>query len=253
MCGLAVIELSAAALAGAAAPAVAAPGWLSPTEWETLWLSAKVGAACTLLCLPLAIACGWLLARRQFWGKTALDTLVHLPLILPPVVIGHLLLVIFGRRGPVGSVLHSLWGLDVALTWRAAVLASAVVGFPLLVHAVRLSFEQVEREYELAASVEGANAWQVFVSVTLPLAWPGVLAGLVLCFARSLGEFGATITFAGNIAGESRTLPLAIYSSMQTPDASAMVWRLSAFSTVVAVVALYTWEWLARRARQRLA
>ncbi len=224
---------------------------LTAGEWTALWLSVKVGLASVALSLIPGIAIAWLLARRRFPGKTALDALVHLPLVLPPVVTGYLLLLALGRRGIVGGFLHDHFGLDIAFTWRAAVLASAAMGFPLLVRSVRLAVEMVDRRLEEAAQTLGASPFQMFFRLVLPLAAPGLLTGIVLAFARSLGEFGATITFAGDIPGQSRTLPVAIYSYLQLPSGDAPAQRLVIISLVLSLGALAASEALARKARRR--
>jgi molybdate transport system permease protein len=225
---------------------------LSGDEWSILWLSLKVAGCSLLLLLMPGIALGWLLSRRQFPGKALLDVCVHLPLVLPPVVTGYLLLVLFGKRGVFGTVLHDL-GIDIAFTWKGAALAAAVMALPLLVRSVRLGFDLADRRLEEAARTLGAPPWRVFLSVTLPLAAPALIAGLVLAFARSLGEFGATITLAGNIPGESRTLPVAIWSMTQTPDGDAPAMRLVVISLVLSLVALAGSEWLHRRWRREAA
>lgn len=225
---------------------------LSTEEWSILWLSVQVaGTSLALLLIP-GIALGWVLSRCRFPGKTLLDVLVHLPLVLPPVVTGYLLLLLFGRRGMVGGWLHDL-GFDIAFTWKGAALAAAVMALPLLVRSVRLGFDLADRRLEEAARTLGAAPARVFLSVTLPLAAPAIIAGLVLAFARSLGEFGATITLAGNIPGESRTLPVAIWSLTQTPDGDAPALRLVIISLVLSVIALVGSEWLHRRWRREVA
>jgi molybdate transport system permease protein len=206
----------------------------------------------TLASLPLAIAVATVLARGRFWGKTALDALVHLPLVMPPVVTGYLLLLAFGRRGPVGAWLESTFGLVLSFRWTGAALACAVMGFPLMVRAIRLSIESIDRRLEQAAGTLGAPPWWSFASITLPLALPGILAGAVLCFAKALGEFGATITFVSNIPGETQTLPALIYSATQTPDGDAIALRLTLVAIVVSLAALLASEWLARRVRRTL-
>ena len=181
---------------------------LTPDELTAVWLSAKVALSATLLCLPLGIAVSWLLARRRFPGKVLLDVLVQLPMVLPPVVPGYLLLVVLGTQGVVGAWLLERFGITLAFTWKGAVLASAVMAFPLMVQSIRLAFRLIDPRLEKAAMTLGARPWSVFFSVTLPLSVPGLIAGCVLCFSRSLGEFGATMAFVGNIPGETRTLPL---------------------------------------------
>lgn len=224
---------------------------MTPAEWEALGLSVKVALLSTAVGMPVAVFFGWLLARKEFRGKFALDAVISLPLVLPPVVMGYLLLLVFGRMGLLGPTLEAL-GLTVAFTWWAAVIASAVVALPLAVRAIRVSVEAVDPRLEAAARSLGAKPMDVFLSVTLPLAWPGVLAGGTLAFARSLGEFGATLAFAGNIAGSTRTLPLMIYSSLQTPGGDDAAARLVVISVMVALVAMAASEWLARRGRANL-
>jgi molybdate transport system permease protein len=211
-------------------------------------LSLEVALVCVVVSLPFGIFFGWLLARHRFPGKLALEVACHLPLVLPPVVTGYLLLLLFGARGPFGPLLDAI-GLPLAFSWRGAALASAVVGFPLMVRAVRQAVEAVDERLEGAARGLGAGAAGTFFAVTLPLAWPGVLTGAILAFARSLGEFGATITFVGNIPGETRTVPLAIYSAMQRPDGMAAAAWLAGVSVALSVAALAASEWLARRGR----
>ena len=223
---------------------------LTREEWEVLALSARVAAACALVLALPGIALGWLLARARFRGKVLVDALLHAPLVLPPVATGYLLLVVLGRRGLLGAWLYQHFGISFAFTWKAAVAASAVMALPLMVRAVRLAVELVDRRLEEAAYTLGAGPLRIFWSITLPLALPGVVTGLILSFARSLGEFGATMIFAGNIAGETRTLPLAIYSCLQTPDGEGAAFRLVAISLVVALAALAASEWLARRVRR---
>src|SRR6202790_3606866 len=188
---------------------------LSPAEWTAVELSLRIAVVATACALPFGIAIGWLLARTKFWGKTVLDGLVFLPLVLPPVVTGYLLLISFGRRGPVGEFLYEYFGIVLSFRWTGAALSCGVMGFPLLVRPIRLAFEAVDRRLEDAAATLGANHLLVFLTVTLPLALPGVIAGVVLCFARALGEFGATITFVSNIPGETQTISAAIYTLTQ--------------------------------------
>lgn len=226
---------------------------LSDAEREILLLSLQVaGTALLLLAVP-GIAVGWLLARCRFPGRALVDALVHLPLVLPPVVTGWLLLIAFGRHSPIGQALHDWLGWRLVFDWKGAVVAAAVMSFPLLVRAVRLAIELIDRDVERAAATCGAAPWRVFATVTLPLALPGILAGMVLAFARCLGEFGATITMAGNIPGESRTLPVAIWQYTQVPDGDGMAWRLASLSIAVSVAALVASEWLARRLNARIA
>lgn len=223
---------------------------LTPEEWQVLVLSLKVSGVAMAAALPIAFALAWVLARWRFPGKVLLDALVHLPLVLPPVVTGWLLLIAFGTNGPLGRFFAEWLGLTFIFRWTGAALAAAVMALPLMVRAMRLSIEAVDRRLESAARTLGAGRWRTFASVTLPLAMPGVLAGLVLGLARSIGEFGATITFASNIPGETQTLPLAIYSALQMPGSEWQVTRLAVLSILVSVVALVASEWLARRSGQ---
>ena len=225
---------------------------LSPLESEALALSLRVAFWSVAASLPLGLAIAWLLARREFVGKNVLNGLVHLPLVLPPVVVGYLLLVLLGRQGPIGRLLYEGLGLTVAFTWQGAAVAAAVMAFPLMVRAMRLSFEAVDRRLEAAARTLGARPWDVFATITLPLMSPGILAGAILAFARSLGEFGATITFVSNIPGETRTLPLALYSLIQTPGGEAGALRLVILSVLLSLAALGASEAMARRLRARL-
>ena len=220
---------------------------LSAAEWEVLALSLRVSAVAILAVLPFAFALAWVLARWRFPGKVLLDALVHLPLVLPPVVTGWLLLLAFGANAPLGRFLADTIGITFLFRWTGAALAAAVMALPLMVRAMRLSLEAVDRRLESAARTLGAGPWHAFRTVTLPLAMPGVLAALVLGFARSIGEFGATITFASNIPGETRTLPLAIYSALQVPGGEAQVARLAVLSVLLSLAALVASEWLARR------
>lgn len=222
---------------------------LTAEEWQVLALSARVAVVCALVLAVPGIALGWLLARVNFRGKVLVDALLHAPLVLPPVVTGYLLLVLLGRRGLLGAWLHDHLGITFAFTWKAAVVASALMALPLMVRSVRLAVELVDCRLEDAARTLGAGRWRTFATVTLPLALPGVVTGLILAFARSLGEFGATMIFAGNIAGETRTLPLAIYTFLQVPGGEAAALRLVVISLVLALGALAVSEWLARRAR----
>lgn len=225
---------------------------LSPAEFSAIQLSLKVALFSMLISLPFAVFFAWLFARYQFIGKNLLDGIIHLPLVLPPVVIGYLLLVTFGRNGVIGKYLYQWFDFSVAFSWRGAVIASAVVAFPLVVRAIRLALENVDPKLEQAARTLGASPWRVFFSITLPLSFPGILAGMVLGFARSLGEFGATITFVSNIIGETQTIPLAMYSFIQTPSAEGAAARLCAIAIVIALLSLALSEWLARRAKSRL-
>ena len=225
---------------------------ITPTEWTAILLSLRVATVATLVATPIGIAVAWLLARRDFWGKSLVDALVHLPLVLPPVVTGYLLLLALGRRGFLGEFLADHLGIVFAFRWTGAVISCGVMAFPLLVRPIRLSIEAVDRKLEQAAETLGASPRQVFLTVTLPLALPGVLAGMVLGFAKAIGEFGATITFVSNIPGETQTISSAIYSLIQTPDGDPAALRLVVVSAVIAVAALIGAEWFARRATARL-
>ena len=225
---------------------------LTPLEIEALGLSLKVAIASVVFSLPFGLAAAWLLARRAFPGKSLVDGIIHLPLVVPPVVVGYALLVLLGRRGPVGGWLYDTLGVTVAFTWKGAAIAAAVMAFPLMVRAMRLSLEAVDRRLEAAARTLGAGRIRVYATITLPLMAPGILAGVVLAFARALGEFGATITFVSNIPGETRTLPIALYTLTQTPDGEAAAARLALIAVVVALAAVVASEWLARRLARRM-
>ncbi|MDG4555813.1 MAG: molybdate ABC transporter permease subunit [Candidatus Contendobacter sp.] len=224
----------------------------TPEELTALWLSLKIGLWCTALIAVPGIVTGWLLARVRFPGKAIVDGLVHLPLVLPPVVPGYLLLLLLGRQGPLGRWLYETWGIALAFTWQGAVIASALMAFPLMVRAVRLAVTLVEPRLEEAARTLGAGPLRVWLTVTVPLALPGILTGLVLAFARSLGEFGATVTFVGNVAGETRTLPLAIYTYTQIPGGDGPALRLVIISILLALAALWVSELSARRVERLL-
>jgi len=211
---------------------------LSPVEVDALLLSLKVAFWSVVCSLPFGVMLAWILARRDFPGKSLLDGLLHLPLVLPPVVIGYLLLVTLGRNGLIGKVLYEQFGVSIAFTWKGAVAASAVMAFPLLVRTVRLSFDAVDTRLEMAARTLGAAPQRVFFTITLPLSIPGIIAGMVLAFARSLGEFGATIIFVSNIPGRTQTLPLALYTMTQTPGGEAAAMRLCGIAVVIALLAL---------------
>ncbi|MFC5579123.1 molybdate ABC transporter permease subunit [Lysobacter niabensis] len=226
--------------------------WLSPEETQALWLSAKVALCATLVCLPPAIALAWWLERRRFRGRFLVDALVQLPMVLPPVVPGYLLLLLLGTQGPLGHWLEAQFGIVIAFTWKGAVLASAVMAFPLMVQPIRLAFRLIDARLEHAAATLGARPWRVFSTITLPLAAPGLIAGCVLCFSRSLGEFGATMAFVGNIPGETRTLPLAIYSLTHVPGGEAGAMRLALLSIALAVAALLVSHLISARAERRL-
>lgn len=225
--------------------------FLSPGEIGIMALSLRVGLLAVLLCAPAAFAAAWLLARGRFPGKLALDVLVHLPLVLPPVVTGWLLLLLFGPAGPVGAWLERWLGLTLVFRWTGAALAAAVMAFPLMVRSMRLALESVDVRLENAARTLGASEGRVLRTITLPLCLPGIIAGMILGLARALGEFGATITFAANIAGETRTLPLAIYSALQSPGGETIVMRLSLISIGLSVAALVLSELLVRRSGVR--
>jgi molybdate transport system permease protein len=229
-------------------------GWLhlSPEEWTAVRLSLRVATWSMIWSLPLGLLVAWLLARREFWGKTLLNGVVHLPLIMPPVVTGYLLLISFGRKGPVGGFLEQCCGLVFSFRWTGAALACAVMGFPLLVRAIRLSIESIDPRLEAAAGTLGANPAWVFATVTLPLILPGVIAGMILSFAKAMGEFGATITFVSNIPGETQTLPSAIYTYTQVPGGDAGALRLTLVSIAIAMLALIASEIMARRVAHRV-
>ena len=225
---------------------------LDAVEWGIVALSLKVGGVAMLVTLAVAFALAWLLARVRFPGKVVVDAAIHLPLVVPPVVTGWLLLLAFGPNGPIGGWLQDWFGITVLFRWTGAAIAAGVMALPLMVRAMRISIEAVDKRLENAARTLGAGPWRVFWTLTLPLSIPGVLAGAVLGFARSIGEFGATITFVSNVPGETQTLPLAIYSALQQPGADAMVWRLSCVSVGLSLVALIASELLTRRAGRGL-
>jgi molybdate transport system permease protein len=218
-------------------------------ELTAIALSVKVALVAALGSLPFGVACGWLLARRRFPGKSLLDALLHLPLVMPPIVTGYALLIVFGTQGQVGAWLLEHLGVQFAFRWTGAALASAVMGFPLMVRAIRLALESTDRRLEAAAATLGAGPWRMFFSITLPLAWPGLVAGTALAFAKALGEFGATITFVSNIPGETQTLSSAIYGLLQVPGGEAGIWRLAAVALAISLAALLLSEWLVRRQR----
>ncbi|MCG8706920.1 molybdate ABC transporter permease subunit [Brenneria sp. 4F2] len=225
---------------------------LSDYEWQAVELSLKVSVAAVVCSLPLGILMAWILVRFRFPGKSLLDSIIHLPLVLPPVVIGYLLLIGMGRRGIIGAWLYDWFGFSFSFSWRGAALASAIVAFPLMVRAIRLSLEAVDTRLEQAARTLGASAWRVFFTITLPLSLPGIVVGTVLAFARSLGEFGATITFVSNIPGETRTIPLAMYTLIETPGAEADAARLCVIAIALSLVSLLLSEWLTNWSRKRL-
>ncbi len=224
------------------------PPGMTAEEWEVLRLSVKVALWSVAVSLPFALAAAYVLARADFFGKSVFDAVVHLPLVLPPVVIGYFLLLLLGRRGPIGALLDQYFGISFSFRWTGAAIACAVMGFPLMVRAMRLSLEAVDERLEAAARTLGATRARVLATITLPLALPGIITGMLLSFARSLGEFGATITFVSNIPGETRTLPLAIYTYTQVPDGDPHALRLSAIAIVVSLAALIVSETMARRA-----
>jgi len=224
---------------------------LSPAEWTAVELSLRVSIVATLVALPFGITIGWLLARKDFWGKIIVDGIVYLPLVLPPVVTGYLLLISFGRRGPIGAFLADYLGIVFSFRWTGAALSCGIMGFPLMVRPIRLAFEAIDRRLEDAAATLGAGDFRLFLTITLPLALPGVIAGAVMCFARALGEFGATITFVSNIPGETQTISAAIYTLLQVPGGEALAGRLVLVAVALALAALIVSEWFARRAGMR--
>ncbi len=225
---------------------------LTELEIEALLLSLRISLWSVFASLPLGVLTAWFLARRNFPGKNLLNGLIHLPLVLPPVVVGYVLLVILGRSGPLGGWLHDVFGITIAFTWKGAAIAAAVMAFPLMVRAIRLSIEGVDRNLEAAARTLGASPLRVFATITLPLIAPGILTGVILAFARSLGEFGATITFVSNIPGETRTLPLAVFSMVQSPGGEEAAFRLVVISVVLAMAALMGSELFARHLARKL-
>jgi molybdate transport system permease protein len=225
---------------------------LSPQDWTAVALSLRVAAVSTVVALPFGIAIATLLARKEFWGKSLVDAVVLLPLVLPPVVTGYLLLITFGRRAPVGAFLADHFGIVFSFRWTGAALACGVMAFPLMVRAIRLSIEAIDRRLEDAAATLGANRTWLFLTVTLPLALPGIIAGMMLAFARALGEFGATITFVSNIPGETQTISAAIYTLTQVPGGDAAALSLVIVAVIISLAALIASEWLARRATARL-
>ena len=225
---------------------------LSPYEWEAIYLSLKVSSVAVIFSLPLGILIAWVLVRCNFPGKTLLDSIIHLPLVLPPVVVGYLLLISMGKRGFIGEWLYNWFGFSFTFSWRGAALASAVVAFPLMVRAIRLALEAVDQKLELAARTLGATPLRVFITITIPLSLPGIIVGTVLAFARSLGEFGATITFVSNIPGETQTIPLAMYTLIETPGAEVDAARLCVIAIILALISLLISEWLTRWGKKRL-
>ena len=225
---------------------------LSPQDWTAVQLSLRVAAVSTVFALPFGIAIATLLARKEFWGKALLDAMVLLPLVLPPVVTGYLLLITFGRRAPVGAFLADHFGIVFSFRWTGAALACGIMAFPLMVRAIRLSIEAIDARLEDAAATLGANQVWRFATITLPLALPGIIAGAILSFARALGEFGATITFVSNIPGETQTISAAIYTLTQVPNGDADALKLVIVSVIISLAALIAAEWLARRATARI-
>ncbi|WP_162064095.1 molybdate ABC transporter permease subunit [Vibrio taketomensis] len=225
---------------------------LSEYEYQALILSLKVSFYAIIWLIPIGVFLAWLLAKKQFVGKSLIDSLIHLPLVLPPVVIGYLLLVLMGRQGVIGNWLYQTFGISFAFNWKGAVLASIVVALPLMVRAVRLSFESVDSKLEQAARTLGASPLKVFFTITLPLTLPGIITGTMLAFARSLGEFGATISFVSNIPGETQTIPLAMYTFIETPGAEIEAMRLCIISIAIALASLLISEWLSRQCARRL-
>ncbi len=224
--------------------------WLTSSEVDALRLSLDIATRSVVIELPFGISLAWLLTRRRFAGRMILDAVVHLPLVLPPVVVGYLLLVLFGARGPIGAWLERAFGVELVFTRNGAALATAVMSLPLMVRAIRISLESVDRGLEEAARTLGAGTWDRFASVTLPLILPGVLAGAVTAFSAALGEFGAVITFVSNIPGETRTLPLALYSALQSPGGEHAAARLAGLSLTLGFAGLLSSEWIARRVRR---
>ena len=225
--------------------------WLSPDELSALYLSAKVASCATLVSLPFATALAWFLARYDFPMKYLLEAVLQLPMVLPPVVLGYLLLISFGSQGWIGKCLNT-WGIQLAFNWKGAVLASIIVAFPLMVQPIRLSFQIINRQFEYVANTLGASPRRVFFTICLPLALPGILIGIILCFSRSLGEFGATITFVGNVPDETRTIPIAIYTLIQQPDGEFMAMRLVMLSLFLAFAALIVNYYILQKYQKKL-
>jgi molybdate transport system permease protein len=225
---------------------------LTPEDWTAVALSLRIAVVATVVALPFGIAIAYVLARKQFWGKTILDAVVYLPLVLPPVVTGYLLLITLGRRAPVGAFLADHFGIVFSFRWTGAAISCGVMAFPLMVRAIRLSIEAIDRKLEEAGMTLGANRFWTFASVTLPLMLPGIIAGMMLAFARALGEFGATITFVSNIPGETQTISAAIYTLTQVPGGDVAALHLVVVAVIISFAALVASEWLARRAAARL-
>ncbi len=226
---------------------------LSDYEITAMLLSLKVSSVAVICSLPCGIFCAWLLSRFNFPGKSVVDGVIHLPLVLPPVVVGYLLLLSMGRQGTIGRWLYDYLGISFSFNWHGAALAAAVVSFPLMVRSIRQSFDAVDTRLEDAARTLGSNRLRVFFTITLPLTAPGIVSGMVLAFARSLGEFGSTITFVSNIPGETRTIPLAMYSFIQTPGAEHQAMRLCVISIMIALISMIASQWLTKKAQQRVA
>ncbi|MDH2924052.1 molybdate transport system permease protein [Nicoletella semolina] len=221
-------------------------------EINAIFLSLKISSIAIILALPFAISTAWLLARKQFFGKSLLDGIVHLPLVLPPVVIGYLLLLTMAKRGLIGQWLWQWFEISLSFSWQGAVLASMVMAFPLMVRSIRLAFEAVDPKLEQAARTLGATPLKVFITLTLPLSFSGILSGAVLGFARSLGEFGATITFVSNIPNQTQTIPAALFTFIETPDGELAAARLCAIAILISLLALFISEWLARRQKVKI-
>lgn len=228
-------------------------GWLSPEEWQAVALSLRVAVWAVVCSLPFGVFVAYVLARWNFWGKQILNGVVHLPLVMPPVVTGYLLLLAFGRKGAVGQILFDMFGLVFAFRWTGAALAAAVMAFPLMVRSIRLAIEAVDPKLEQAAATLGASRFWVFLTITLPMILPGILAGAILAFAKAIGEFGATITFVSNIPGQTQTIPSAIFALLQVPGAETQVWRLVLMAVGIAMAALLLSEWVARLVARRIA
>jgi molybdate transport system permease protein len=225
---------------------------LSNDEWTAVLLSLRVSMVAMLVSLPFGVAAALLLARGRFWGKSLLNGVIHMPLILPPVVTGFILLILFGRKGPIGAFLDAYFGIVFSFRWTGAALACGIMGFPLMVRSIRLSIEAVDRKLEEVAGTLGANPAWIFLTVTLPLILPGIIAGMILSFAKAMGEFGATITFVSNIPGETQTLSSAIYTFTQVPGGDAGAWRLTFVAIVISMAALLASEFLAHLFGRRL-
>ena len=224
---------------------------LTDYEVTALLLSLKVASVAVFASLPFGIFCAWVLARLEFRGKSIVDSIIHLPLVLPPVVVGYLLLVSMGKKGLIGHYLYAWFGISFSFSWRGAALAAAVVSFPLMVRAIRQSIEAVDIRLEQAARTLGSGKWRVFFTITLPLMSPGIVSGMIIAFARSLGEFGSTITFVSNIPGQTQTIPLAMFSFIETPGAEYQAMRLCVISVIIALMSLMASQWLTKKAQQR--